>query len=220
MTQRWVESRPLKSPEMLSLSDKADKDYYVSMSNSRGLKFWKFDLHTHTPASGDFTDKQVQPADIVSQAISKGLRGVAVTDHLTGASIDAIKTAAQGTELIVFPGAEIKVNGGKEGIHLIALFDVDKDTAHITAFLNTLGVYDRAGQSSIADKTVIQVAKALQDFDPTAVLTLAHCLSGSGAIGDMRGDQRNEIFKPEWHCLLGVECGEDDFKSAQKINYA
>jgi len=185
---------------------------------SKGLKFKKFDLHIHTPASDDYSDKSVKAQQIVDKAISKHLAGIAITDHQTGVWVDQIKKAAKGKGLAVFPGVELKVHGGKNGIHLIILFDVDKDSAQVAAFLNTIKVYNHNGKPDlITNKTVIDIAKELQEFDHSAILILAHCLSSQGVIGDMRGEQRNEIFKPDCHCLLGVETTEEDFTNAEKI---
>jgi len=90
------------------------------MTKSRGLRFEKFDLHVHTPASFDFADKSVTPKQIVDQALSQGLRGIGITDHATGAFIDDTKQAAAGTGLVVFPGVEIACSAGRSGIHVIA----------------------------------------------------------------------------------------------------
>lgn len=188
------------------------------MNSTQGLKFKKFDLHVHTPASEDYKNKQATADDIVSQAISKGLAGIAITDHQTGEWINKVKEAAKGKNLVVFPGVELKVNGGKNGIHLILLFDVNKDSRHIEAFLNTLGVYpyqDR-GKSSIVDISVIQVAKKLQSYDKDAVLILAHCNSTRGVYSEMRGEQRSNIFKPEYFSLLGAEASETNFNDEEK----
>ena len=183
------------------------------MTNTSGLKFKKFDLHIHTPAlPEDYKDKNVTSEDIVNQSISKGLAGIAITDHQTGSWIDDVKKAAKGKDLVVFPGVELKVHGGKSGIHLVVLFDVDKNGDHVSAFLNTLKVYNHNGKPDvIANKTVIDVAKELQEFDSTAILILAHCDSTFGADSDMRSEQRSNIFKPEWICLLGAEASETNF---------
>ena len=104
------------------------------MAKSLGLTFQKIDLHVHTPASYDFRDKTVTPAQIVQQAINVGLRAIAITDHHTAGFIDKVKEAAKGRGLIVFPGVEITCTGGEEGIHVVAILDVDKDQKHIEAF--------------------------------------------------------------------------------------
>ena len=186
------------------------------MTNTSGLKFKKFDLHIHTPASEDYKDKKVTAEDIVNQSISKGLSGIAITDHQTGDWIDSIKEATKERDLIVFPGVELKVHGGEEGIHLIIIFDVDKNTEHVTAFLNRLETYQHKGKTSITDKTVIEVAKELQQYDKNAILILAHCDSTFGVDSDMRGEQRSNIFKPEYICLLGAEASENDFLDGDK----
>ena len=187
------------------------------IKSSHGLKFKKFDLHVHTPASGDYKDKEITADDIVNEAIKKGLSGIAITDHQTGDWIDSIKDKAKAKNLAVFPGVEIKVHGGQSGIHLIVLFDITKTSNHVLAFLNTIKVYNYNGKSDIiANKTIIDVAKELQEFDPTAVLILAHCDSTLGVDSDMRGEQRSNIFKPEWFCLLGAEASEANFLDKDK----
>lgn len=174
-------------------------------------------MHVHTPASEDYKDKNVTAQNIVDQAIIKGLVGIAITDHQTGDWVDRIKKVAHEKKLTVFPGLELKVHGGKDGIHLIILFDVDKNSDHVSAFLNTLKVYKRNGKPDIiANKTVIDVAKELQEFDPTAVLILAHCNSTLGVDSDMKGEQRKNIFKPEWISLLGAEASETNFLDEDK----
>jgi hypothetical protein len=185
---------------------------------SDGLKFKKFDLHVHTPASSDYEEKSIKPRDVVDEAISKQLAGIAIADHQTGAWVDKVKKAAKGTKLVIFPATELKIHGGEKGIHLIVLFDVDKDSSHISAFLNTIKVYEHNGKPDlIANKTAIDIARELQEFDPTAILVLAHCLSSQGVVGEMKGEQRSEIFRPEYCCLLGAEASENDFKDTKKI---
>ena len=73
----------------------------------KGTRWFKCDLHLHSPASKCFEDKTVTPEQWVEKAIEKGLQCVAVTDHNSGEWIDKIKLAAQDKDLFVFPGVEI-----------------------------------------------------------------------------------------------------------------
>lgn len=101
--------------------------------NYKGNKWYKCDLHLHTPASKCFQDQTVTPEQWVNRAIEQGLDCVAVTDHNTGMKIDEIVNAAVGKNLTVFPGVEITCDTSK--IHLLILFDVNKTTDHINDFL-------------------------------------------------------------------------------------
>ena len=107
-----------------------------------GARWWKFDFHTHTPASKDTGAWQAaigSPAELTPQTwllkyMAADIDCVAVTDHNTGDWIDKLKAtyaemkaeADAGTpcagfrELHVFPGVEISVQGG---FHLLAIFD-------------------------------------------------------------------------------------------------
>lgn len=189
------------------------------MGSKHGLKFKKFDLHVHTPASEDFTDNKgtTTPKMLVDAALSKGLAVIAVTDHQTAEWVDRMKEAARGTELVVFPGVELCATGGQGGVHLILLFDVDKDTNHINQFLNTIKLYQKDGKVQPAvECTVGQIADALEAYDPTAIMTMAHCHSSKGVLGSIHGETRSLIFRTPRKCLLGAEANESNFSDEEK----
>ncbi|OKL38685.1 TrlF family AAA-like ATPase [Pontibacter flavimaris] len=104
----------------------------------KGARWFKCDLHIHTTASACFQDKTVTAEQWVKEALDKGLNCVAVTDHNTGAMIDQIKLAAEGTGLTVFPGVEITCDPSK--VHLLIIFDIDKTSDDINDFLITCGI--------------------------------------------------------------------------------
>jgi len=83
-----------------------------------GAKWWRFDFHTHTPASFDYANgdttnlKETISAKAWLQSyIDKGIQCVAITDHNTGEWIDRLKVEAEqfrkeGKEIYIFPGVE------------------------------------------------------------------------------------------------------------------
>jgi hypothetical protein len=106
--------------------------------NHPGARWWKFDFHTHTPASMDYGKGENQ-SSLKQLALSEWLLGfmraevdcLAVTDHNTGESFDRLRKELDDLEstqhpefrpLHLFPGVELSVNGG---FHLLAIFDVD-----------------------------------------------------------------------------------------------
>lgn len=124
----------------------------VSRSLINGAKWWKFDFHTHTPASHDYGkgsgQRELQdrsPRDWLLDFMRAEIDCVAVTDHNSGQWVDQLKAELTRLSrenhpdfrpLHLFPGVEISVNGG---VHLLAIFPETFATADITAALATCG---------------------------------------------------------------------------------
>ena len=60
------------------------------------------------------------PPLIVREALDRGIRLIAITDHNTTGNISAVMEAAHGTDLTVLPGMELQT---REEVHLLCLFD-------------------------------------------------------------------------------------------------
>ena len=113
-----------------------------------GARWWKFDFHTHTPASIDTpwyklieTEDELTPEKWLQRYMDAKIDCVAVTDHNSGAWIDKLKgaykrlreEAAPGfRELHLFPGVELSVSSG---FHLLAIFDKGKTQSAIDDLL-------------------------------------------------------------------------------------
>lgn len=163
--------------------------------HSGGLRFRKLDLHLHTSASKDFSDPSVSPDIIIERARASGLEGIAVTDHNTGAAIDALKEAGARVGVTVFPGVEITCSGGKEGLHIIALFDPACTRAHVEGLLSELGFHpeDYGDLNAVVDKNAIDVIEVIHRRGALAVL--AHVNSTRGVFRDMTGQQRTNLIQ-------------------------
>lgn len=127
-----------------------------------GARWWKFDFHTHTPASLDtpwhMHGLPLTPRDWLLKYMAAEIDCVAVTDHNSGAWIDDLKTAYAAMQaqtdqeqaaagfrtLTLFPGVEISVSGG---FHLLAIFGPDATTRTITDLLATVGYRGTDGDS-------------------------------------------------------------------------
>ncbi len=125
-----------------------------------GAHWWKFDFHTHTPASVDArepdpdTSAPVAPRDWLLGFMQAEMDCVAVTDHNSGDWIDRLKATLQAMEeegapgfrpLHLFPGVELSVNGG---FHLLAIFGPETSTSDIDALL---GAVDYRGTKGDGD---------------------------------------------------------------------
>jgi len=177
-----------------------------------GLVYRKIDLHIHTPISKCFDDKSVKPEDIIKKALDEKLDAIAITDHNTGEWVDKIKKASK-NKLIIFPGVEISVLGGKRGVHIIGIFDKSKTTKHIENLLGDLKIKaDKYGkEDAYTDKTPNQVIDIISEHGGMAIM--AHANSAQGVMGGIEGNPRTEIIKNK--NLIAAEA--TDFDKIDKI---
>ncbi len=143
----------------------------ISRDNIAGSKWWKFDFHTHSPASCDYGKgpdqavlKQRTPREWLMDFMRAGIDCVAVTDHNSGEWIEKLKQelANFNTEqpsdyrpLHLFPGVEISVNGN---IHVLAIFSAEKTSQDIFSLLGAVGYSGRFGHTDCCTtKSVTEV---------------------------------------------------------------
>jgi predicted metal-dependent phosphoesterase TrpH len=95
----------------------------VSFDTAGGAKFYKVDLHIHTPGSHDYEDTDADPDDLVARFKRENLDLVAVTDHNTGEYFERLQEAAEESSVTVLPGVEITTGqSGEHQIHMTAIF--------------------------------------------------------------------------------------------------
>ncbi|MEE9383580.1 MAG: AAA family ATPase [Nannocystaceae bacterium] len=139
--------------------------------NYPGSRWWKFDFHTHTPASDDWARHKagtIGPRDWLLKWMAAKIDCVAVTDHNSGAWVDKLKAAYEELEasapdgfreLVLFPGVEISVHGG---IHLLAIFDPSASGSDIDGLLGAVGYTGTKGDTDgVSEKSLIEVLKAV-----------------------------------------------------------
>jgi len=152
--------------------------------NWNGARWWRFDFHTHTPASDDYGKnrpnqnelKKRTPSDWLLDYMRAGIDCVAVTDHNSGAWIDLLKQALVTLEqgqpddyrpIHIFPGVEISVNGG---IHVLGILGADTTTADIDSLLGAVEFRGtKGGSDAVTTKTVPEVVTAIARAGGVAV---------------------------------------------------
>ena len=122
-----------------------------------GARWWKFDFHTHTPAS-DFKEENITPECWLKAFMQKGIDCVAITDHNSGAWINPLKQKLKELEeskpiwyhpLHLFPGVEISVSGN---VHILAIFGPDKDASCVDQLLGAVDYRGTNGDSDGCNK--------------------------------------------------------------------
>ena len=130
-----------------------------------GARWWKFDFHTHTPASADFNNRdEITPESWLKAFMDQEIDCVAITDHNSGGWIDDLKQKLVELKenepnwyrpLYLFPGVEISVQGN---VHILAIFGCDKDESHIDQLLGAVGYLGTKGESNaVTDKSITEV---------------------------------------------------------------
>jgi len=148
-----------------------------------GARWWKFDLHAHTPASDDYGHgpnqrqlKQRTHREWLLDFMRAGIDCVVISDHNSGSWIDALKDELAILEseqisdfrpLHLFPGVEVGVNGG---VHLLAIFDANCSTADVDKFLGATGYKGKNGdKDGCTSKSLVDVAREIASYGGIAV---------------------------------------------------
>jgi len=97
------------------------------------------DLHSHTT----FSDGSLNPRDLISRALEKGLDALSITDHDT---IDAYRDLPLVHDrLTLIPGIELSTQWGSTGIHVLGLnIELDSDAIVTAANSQTDARMERA----------------------------------------------------------------------------
>ncbi len=171
-----------------------------------GARWWKYDFHTHTPASDDYGKggnqaeiKNRSPREWLLDYMHAEVDCVVITDHNTGAWIDPLKKTL--AELVrerpegfrpihLFPGMEISVHGG---VHLLAILSSDKSTSDIDSLLGAVGFIGSKGRcDAVTNKTFSEVVNVINQFDGIAIP--AHVDAENGLFLLMEGITLNQAL--------------------------
>ncbi|MBW1616312.1 MAG: ABC transporter [Deltaproteobacteria bacterium] len=201
--------------------------------NFAGAKWWKFDFHTHTPASADYRQKDESLKNISSEQwlidhMQAEIDCVAVTDHNSGEWIDKLKKAYQQLEdsnapdfrpLFIFPAVEISVSGN---IHLLAILDTDKNSLDISNLLRDCGYKVKESETEIVtEKSFIEVVEAIDTFGGIPIP--AHVDKKRGLFEKVEGATLKGFLNlPQ---LYACELEDEDYKfpelyKSEKIDWA
>ncbi len=140
-----------------------------------GARWWKCDLHAHTPASDDYGKgpdqeslKNRSPREWLLDYMRAGIDCVAVTDHNSGAWINHLKSDLDELgheqpeghrDLYLFPGIEISVHGG---VHLLALLAIEATTSDIDNLRGAVGLRGAPGISGdVTTKSFVDVVNEI-----------------------------------------------------------
>ncbi|MDR9507165.1 AAA family ATPase, partial [Brevibacillus agri] len=198
-----------------------------------GAKWWKFDFHTHTPASFDYGKgehalKSLTPRQWLLEVMRNEIDCVAVTDHNTGAWIDKLKSELRDMEedsiegyrpLTIFPGVEITVH---TGIHLLAIFDPNETSETIIELLGACKFDGTKGNSDgCTQKSFSEVVEEITKRNGIAIP--AHVDQPSGLFVVHEGNTLRSSLQANG--LLAIQVCDTSFNKPQiylesKLNFS
>lgn len=180
--------------------------------NFAGSRWWKFDFHTHTPASSDYgkgPDSAAQaalkarpPTEWLLDFMRQKVDCVAITDHNTANGVQPVRDAYAALareqhpdfrEITIFPGVELSVGR----VHYLAIFDpatevrvLDGLITGSARFAGTPGESDSPCQASITE-----ICEAITRFK--GILIPAHVDTTTGAFIEYRGNDLKPLLECE-----------------------
>ncbi len=160
--------------------------------NWPGSRWWRVDLHTHSPASHDFKPEADRIAmdwsAWVLAAKSAGLHAVALTDHNTAQGVDAIRQAAAAVPgaPVILPGVEITAN---DGTHLLIVLDSGCMQQHVEEILGLARIpVDQRGTPTA--RSPLSVEQILHLECERGVIFLGAHVNGPAGLLEHDGQQR------------------------------
>ena len=173
-----------------------------------GSRWWRVDLHAHSPKSYDFKGQLEENADPmrrwIEAARDAGIDAIGVTDHNTAEAILLIQDVAGTIDLapIVFPGVELTTN---DGCHLLLLMDPSCNQQHINDLLSRVDVpvNDRGKRTA---RSPLSAEKILEECGDGALVIGAH-VNGHDGLLQLCGEQRIAVLHDTK--LVGVEVQPD-----------
>ena len=161
------------------------------MWNWPGSRWWRVDIHTHSPASHDFGSEADRDhpdwAAWITAARDAGLDAIAITDHNTAGGIEFLQQAALQVRNspVVFPGVEISAS---DGVHILVLMDPNRTKQHVEEFLSRVEIpVDKRGDETA--RSPFSVEQILDECPDDALMIGAHVNQPAGLLNHC-GQQR------------------------------
>ena len=176
--------------------------------NWPGSRWWRVDLHAHSPASHDFgseTDR-ADPDWVawITAARDAGLDAIAITDHNTADGIAHLQDAASRVERspVLYPGVEVTAS---DGVHLLVLMDPTCTDQHVEDFLSRVEIpVDNRGDETA--RSSFSVEQILEQCPDHALIVGAHINQPRGLLNRCGQQRIAELQHPR---LAAVEVVPD-----------
>ena len=129
-----------------------------------------------------FNDEPSYNAAIIEACVDQAIEVIAVTDHYRINSAVGFLKEAESAGISVFHGFEAV---SKDGVHMLCLFDPDKDIDAINRIIGDCGIHDEADPSPIGKYDVCELLEECQKWGCACIA--AHVASNGGLLQTLSG---------------------------------
>lgn len=124
------------------------------MQTSRGSEWRRWDLHVHTASSYDSKYKADDADDLLCQTLRQNeIAAVAITDHFKIDKERIKNLRSKTSEIVFFPGVELRTDKGANNLHLILIFSEESDLDSLSADFDAIMMRQKA-KSTDSNETI------------------------------------------------------------------
>lgn len=186
----------------------------------RGSEWRRWDLHLHTASSYDYEYKADDCDEVlVQQLINNNIVAVAITDHfiIDKARINHLRELA--SDIIFFPGVELRTDKGDTNIHVILIFS---DKMNLDILSEDFNAFKRKAQNSDDNDKIYWDYNSIVEFanEHDALISI-HAGRKSNGVDDKISNAlpHNQAVKEEYAKTVSIfEMGQprdmDEYKTS------
>src|SRR4030043_268658 len=171
------------------------------MNDPRGSIWRKWDLHLHTPASGDYQDRSITNEAIIQTLKDSNIAAVAIADHHI-IDVDRIINlqSIAATDIVIFPAIECRSElGGKESVHFTGIFPNNLNKTQLqdiwTKFSAAQNITEQSRQDKGEDNLYCDLKESAKLIHDLGGLVVVHAGNKSNTIENIKSNL--EKFKDQ-----------------------
>ncbi|MBC1352374.1 hypothetical protein HB837_07920 [Listeria innocua] len=197
-----------------------------------GTEWIRADFHLHTKADKEFAysgedDRFI--SDYVDELKKENIKLGVITNHnkFDLNEYKGLKKKAGKENITIFPGVELSVKEGANGIHCLIVFK-DEDwvkgkTETINQFLDEVfkGIENREHENTRCNKDLAGTVECLDSYNKDYFILMAHIEQKSGFLKECNGGLIESLSKNSWFKskVLGFQKGRNRVKMKQLENW-
>lgn len=135
--------------------------------------------------------EQEYNSQLIDKCQENKIKVIAITDHNHVGGIDTIRKNAEPLGITVFPGFEV---ASCEGVHLLCIFNPDKDTSILERYLGDLGIHTTKYSTNNSSEPFSEILRMVQK-EWGGICVAAHITNKGGLLRMLQGEARTNAWR-------------------------